>query len=193
MKHEEISLNTKRALSDALKEAMKTKPFQKITVSELIRTCNINRKTFYYHFADIYDLLKWTIEQEAIEVVKHFNLLVDYEEAITFIMDYVEANDYMLNCAYDSIGRDELKRFFYVDFLELANSMIAEIETLTGTQLEPSYKEFLTLFYVEALTGILIDWIKNRQQRDRNTVIQFISDTIRQSLIGIFQNYGQTE
>ena len=55
MKHEEISMYTKKALSEALKEALKTKPFKKITVSELIEACNINRKTFYYHFADIPD------------------------------------------------------------------------------------------------------------------------------------------
>ena len=93
MRHEEISLQTKKALAEALKRAMKQKPFQKITVSELIQDCQINRKTFYYHFDDIYALLKWMLEQEAIEVVKQFDLLVDYEEAIHFVMDYIEQND----------------------------------------------------------------------------------------------------
>ena len=105
MKNESISLNTKKALAEALKKAMRKKPFHKITVSELIQDCKINRKTFYYHFEDIYALLKWMLEKESIEVVKHFNLLVDYEEAITFVMDYVEENDHILNCAFDSIGR----------------------------------------------------------------------------------------
>lgn len=53
----------------------------KVTVSELIRECNINRNTFYYHFSDIYDLLKWMFEQESIEVVKRIDLLVDAEAA----------------------------------------------------------------------------------------------------------------
>ena len=57
MKQEEISFNTKKKLSAILKEEMKHKPFEKITVSELIEKCEINRKTFYYHFNDIYDLL----------------------------------------------------------------------------------------------------------------------------------------
>ena len=79
MKHEGISLNTKRSLAEALKQAMKKKPFQKITVSELIEACHVNRKTFYYHFDDIYALLKWTFKQEAIEVVKHFDLLTNMD------------------------------------------------------------------------------------------------------------------
>lgn len=185
MKNEEISLNTKKSLAEALKQAMKKKPFRKITVSELIGVCNINRKTFYYHFDDIYALLKWMFEQEAIEVVKHFNLLVDYEEAITFIMDYIDENDYILNCAYDSIGRDELKRFFYADFLELVNSVIDQAERIFDKKLNESYKEFLSNFYMEALAGMLIEWIKDRELRNRQEVIQYISNTIQYSLTGI--------
>ena len=77
MKHEITSLNTKKTLAESLKKIMKHKSFSKITVSEIISDCGLNRKTFYYHFEDIYALLKWILESEAIEVVKHFNLIVD--------------------------------------------------------------------------------------------------------------------
>ena len=87
MTNEEMSLKTKRALADALKTAMKTKKLSKITVSELICACNINRKTFYYHFQAIYDLLKWMLEQEAIAAVNNFDLVVHTEAAIRFVMD----------------------------------------------------------------------------------------------------------
>ncbi len=188
MKHEEISMITKKSLSEALKKAMEKKSFKKITVSELIQDCNINRKTFYYHFEDIYALLKWTFEEEAIEVVKHFNLLVDYEEAITFILDYVENNRYMISCAYDSIGLDELKRFLYTDFLEIVVYIINGTEQTIGKNLESGYKEFLSMFYTEAIAGVLIDWIKSREKRDRKKVIAYISNTIRESLIALINN-----
>lgn len=125
MRQTEISQNTKKALAESLKKFMKKKPFSKITVSELVTDCNINRKTFYYHFEDIYDLLKWMFEEEAINVIKHFDLLIDYEEAITFVMDYVEQNDHIISCAYDSIGHEEMKRFFYTDFYGITSSIIS--------------------------------------------------------------------
>lgn len=188
MKHEEISLITKKALSESLKRAMEKKPFKKITVSELIQDCNINRKTFYYHFEDIYALLKWTFEEEAIEVVKNFDLLVDYEEAITFIMDYVEQNHYILNCTNDPLVLDELKRFLYADFLEIIVSIINGTEETVGTALDAGYKEFLSVFYTEAAAGVLIDWIKNRDKRDPSTVVPYISNTVRESLVAIIKN-----
>ena len=191
MKNEEISLNTKKTLAESLKKAMKKKPFQKITVSELIQDCNINRKTFYYHFEDIYALLKWMLEEEAINVVKHFDLMIDYEEAFLFVADYIEENEYLIHCAYDSIGRDELKRFFYADFYDVMISVISNAELELGVKLDPAYRQFLGSFYVEALAGTMIDWIKNRDKRDRNAMMQHLFFTIRESLTAVIKKAGE--
>ena len=53
MKNEEMSLRTKQALAASLKRTMLKKPLSKISVRELIEDCNVNRKTFYYHFDEI--------------------------------------------------------------------------------------------------------------------------------------------
>ena len=185
MKNEEISLNTKKALAAALKRAMQRKPFQKITVSELIQDAGVNRKTFYYHFEDIYDLLKWTLEGEAIEVVAHYDLLVNSEEAIAFVMDYIEQNDHFVNCACDSIGRDGLKRFFDADLHSIVRSVIEHTEKRLNAKLDDHYREFLVQFYVEALSGMLIDWVRDREKRGRDEVIRYLTETMRDSLTGI--------
>lgn len=190
MKYEVTSYNTKKMLAESLKKIMRKKVFSKITVSEIIQDCGVNRKTFYYHFEDIYALLKWIFEDEAIEVVKHFDLAVEYEEAILFIMDYVEQNDYLINCAYDSIGRDELKRFFYIDFSEMVFCIMHIAENETGKVLDGEYKNFLCNFYTEALVGILVEWIKKHEADKRMQVIEYISVTIKSSLIAIVNTYG---
>lgn len=193
MKHEVTSLATKKTLAESLKKIMKKKSFSKITVSEIISDCGFNRKTFYYHFDDTYQLLKWIFESEGIEVVKHFNLIVDYEEAIAFIMNYIEANDYIINCAYDSIGRDEMKRFFYADFIELITSIIDSAEKETGHFLSEDYKKFICSFYTEALAGMLIDWVKNHKTRNREQVIEYLVKTMKTSLMGILEGTSVTE
>ena len=188
MKHEITSFNTKRTLAESLKKIMKKKSLSKITVSEIIADCGLNRKTFYYHFEDIYALLKWIFENEAIETTKHFNFVTDHEEAICFIMDYIEENDYIINCAYDSIGREEMKRFFFADFYELVKSIICCAEKEVGKTLPDGYKDFLCSFYVESLTGMLIDWIKNRKEKDRQQVMEYLVETMKNSLCGILKS-----
>ena len=128
MKNEKISLMTKKVLASSLKEFMRHKPFSKITVKEIIQNCGVNRNTFYYHFDDIYALLRWMLTEEAIDIVRQFNLLVDYEDAIRFIMNYIDENDYIINCAYDAIGRDEMKSFFYSDFIDIISTIINEAD-----------------------------------------------------------------
>lgn len=192
MKHSVTSLNTKKAIAEALKKAMKTKPFSKITVSEIIKDCGINRKTFYYHFEDLYSLLKWMFEVEAIEVIKNYDLLVDSEEVICFVMDYVEKNDYIINCAYDSIGRDEMKRFFYADFIDLVSSLIDRAEQESSQFLDPDFKSFLCGFYTEALAGTLIDWIQNPTIRNREKAINYFSFILKSSLTAILTDAQNT-
>lgn len=182
MKQEEITLSTKKALAASLKKQMKKKPLKKVTVSDLITDCNVNRKTFYYHFEDIYALLKWMLEQEAIEVVKQFDLLIDYKDAILFVLDYVEANAHILGCAYDSMGRDEMKRFFYADFIGIIQTLIDGTEKDMNLSVATDFKEFLGNLYTEALAGVLIDWVKDRKKYNREKVLQYLSLIMRTSL-----------
>lgn len=182
MKHEITTYHTKKTMAESLKNAMKNKPFSKITVSEIVKDCGLNRKTFYYHFQDIYDLLKWTLEEEAIEIVKEFNLVVDYEKAIYFVIDYVEENDYLISCAYDSIGLVQMKRFFYNDLKEIISYTIDKAETTLDTKIKPDFKEFVSKFYTEALAGMLIEWVLDKDNRDKDKTVQYMTILIRSGL-----------
>ncbi len=159
-------------LAASLKKHMGKEPLSKITISEIIADCGVNRKTFYYHFENIYTLLKWMLEQEAIEVVKQFDLLVNPQEAISFVMDYVEANKHILNCAYDSMGRDELKHFFYQDFIELVHSILDQAEKELNISVDEPFKMFLADFLTEALAGSLISYFKSKNTDNREEILQ---------------------
>lgn len=179
MKNEVTSYNTKTMLSHSLKKFMEKKMFSKITVSEIVADCGVNRKTFYYHFEDTQSLLKWTLEQEAFEVVKGFDLLINYEQAILFVLDYIEKNKHILNCAYDSIGRDELKRFLNDDFIGIIMPMITEIEQSMNVSCDEDFKMFLSSFYAEGLSGKIVEILKSREPYDRNTLVEYVSVIFR--------------
>ena len=182
MKHEVTTLNTKKTLAASLKRFMEKKPLSKITVSEIIADCGVNRKTFYYHFEDIYALLKWMLEEEAVEVVKQFDFLVDYREAVLFVLNYVRTNRHLLCCAYDSMGRDEMKRFFYADFIGITQSIIRNTERQMGIHAEEQFKDFLSHFYTEAIAGLLIEEFTAKEQHDPEQVVEYLSRVLKDSL-----------
>ena len=187
MTNEEISYNTKKALCDALKQCMQHKPFSKITVTELIRECNVNRKTFYYHFEDIYGLLKWMLEQEAIAVVKQFDFLNDYTEALQFILSYVEENAFFLNCIYDSIGREEMKRFLCQDFIGVIDSIIRNTEQALQITIPDSQRDFLSAFYTEGMAGMLINLFQHPDKYNKAQLIDNLALIIHTSIPAILK------
>ena len=187
MKQKEISLATKKALAAALKRLMVNKPISKITVREPVAECGINRNSFYYPFEDIYALFKWMVESEAVEIVKQYDLMMDYHEVVSFVLDYVENNQYLLTNAYNAIGQAGLKRFLYLDFISCLGNLIDQGARMQGVQLDADYLEFLCAFYAEAIAGTLLDYITHPQARSREKVIAYVERLLRSTLPAVIQ------
>ena len=74
---------TKLALSNALKELLEEQSFEKISVSDICERCHMNRKSFYYHFKDKYDLVNWIFDTEFVEV-NQTNAMYAQNESFAF-------------------------------------------------------------------------------------------------------------
>lgn len=59
--------NTKQRIADALRRLMNEKPFEKITVRNLMDATNMKRQSFYYHFKDTRDVLMWICRRNFID------------------------------------------------------------------------------------------------------------------------------
>lgn len=58
---------TKHKIAGALRQLMAERPFQKITVQNLMDATGMKRQSFYYHFQDTRDVLMWICQQELME------------------------------------------------------------------------------------------------------------------------------
>ncbi|MCR4786438.1 MAG: TetR/AcrR family transcriptional regulator [Lachnospiraceae bacterium] len=74
---------TKKALADALKKLMKKKGFDRVSVSDICNSCGMNRKSFYYHFRDKYDLVNWVFYEDLIDRLS----VADYENGWDMLYD----------------------------------------------------------------------------------------------------------
>lgn len=182
MKHDEQSRQTKQALSAALKRLMEEKPLNRITIQELVEECGVNRKTFYYHFEDIYALLKWTLEQEAISLFNRYDLINEHTKAIEFALDYIESNLDVLKNIVRSLGGTEIRNFFFNDIYEPMHRLICTIAQNRRCHVSESYKAFLSRFLTEAIAGILMDCIERDALSERDKLSEYISSTLIASI-----------
>ena len=188
MKHDEQSLQTKQALSEALKTMMKKKPLTKITVRELVEVCGVNRKTFYYHFEDIFSLLKWTLDQEVMCLFGNYDLVSQRREAVDFALDYIIANHDILHNIVHSIGRAELARYFYNDIYEPVHKLVCEASRIHSLTVADSYMVFLSRFLTEAVAGVLLDCIERDSlgtvPGEREQLAEQITTTLTGAILG---------
>lgn len=191
MQYEVTSLNTKRLLAGSLRKFMREKSFSKITVSEICLDCGVNRKTFYYHFEDIYALLKWILEQEASEIFQNCDLNGDFKEIILYLLNYIDANRQFLNSIYDSLGYDGLREFLREDFTHLLSSIISALEKQEGYYLDPDFRQFLCQFYAGALSGILKDLLKEFHPKSHEEIQERISFALETSLLSLIRAKGR--
>ncbi len=106
---------TKHALAAALKELMAQKSIDKITIHDITERCGIRRQNFYYHFEDVYDLMRWMFQEEAVSLLRQHEGTLLWQEGLLQLFRYIEENKAVCLCALRSVGREHLKRFFETD------------------------------------------------------------------------------
>ena len=180
MKHEEATLRTKEMLAASLKKKMCRKPLSKITVSELIADCNLNRRTFYYHFEDIYALAAWMFDQEAVELLKKSDSCLTWDEGVLLLLKYVQQNEPLCKCALDGLGRDYLRKFFKDEVLGIIGHIIRELAD--GLNVQPQIIDFLANFYTGALAETVIRWLSGGMKESPEALIHLLEITLHGNL-----------
>ena len=188
MKHEINSLNTKKMLADTLISLLHTKPISKITVSEIVNLCDINRKTFYYHFQDVYDLLEWHLACEVEKIIDTLNPLDDFNTTVTYTMEYMKHHTYLRNCIDNPLGRDKVMQFISKHILPKSIEMVEDLECRHNKVLEPEFKEFLSKNMVHITVLSIIDIIENGNSFNMEQMKRYASVMIEASITGFFQS-----
>lgn len=99
---------TKRALAASLKRLLETTPLDKITIQNLVDDAEVSRKTFYYHFQDIYDLLEWGLADQVNHAFEGWATADGWEQGLERIFASLEENRTAILNIYRSKNRELL-------------------------------------------------------------------------------------
>ncbi|MEW6191207.1 hypothetical protein [Latilactobacillus curvatus] len=95
-------MDTKQKLADTLKELMKTIPVDHITVNQLTSSADVARNTFYYHFADINELVAWIYNREIVTQLAVYQRERDWGVGLDVLVTY------MVDCKFNPNFRTNL-------------------------------------------------------------------------------------
>ena len=162
---------TKNALAESLKKILIKKSITKITIEEIVNLTGVNRQTFYYHFDDIYDLVKWIYKNDIFLEIRENNNYDNWEDLFELLLDSVANNKIFISKTYNL---SSLNKFIY----DLLYNQINNFIIVNNISSDKKEIEFISKFYSYAIIGIIYDWIKNNMKENKKDIIRNIKMVI---------------
>lgn len=179
---------TKILMAETLKKMIKDRPFSKITVQDIVGACNINRNTFYYHFENTYDLLSFTYSREVQNILDSFHQSkAPLPQAMDFVLDYIDKNISLCNCAYESLGEQQLKIIFEKDLMIFVRATIDYFAQENALKLSEDFKTFVGYSYTNLLSAQLIWYIKHNGDLDKEIFKECLQPFFTASLKSVME------
>lgn len=176
---------TKQALANSMKKLAAKKGFDKVTVTDIVGDCGVQRQTFYYHFQDIFELLEWTFKTELTKVVSDNYTYDTWQNGFLGTMRYLEDNRNIIYNLIHSDKRRYMENFFNSLAYDLMRGVVKELSGDIIIDLRD--KEFILTFYRIVFMGIFMEWIDHDMEDTPEAVLErlekMISGSIYRSLL----------
>lgn len=155
---------TEEAIKDAFWHLLEEKPYNKITVKDIVDYCRVNRNTFYYHFHDIPALLEHIIKEHTDFLIQSYSKFGSPIDCIIPLVQYCTKRKKAILHIYNSIHRE----LFLEDLEKIALYTVSNyINTVTSQiTIQEKNKLLLIRFYKCILVGVALDWLNQKMSYD---------------------------
>lgn len=155
---------TRRAIKEAFLTLLNQRPFNDITVKDIVEKCGINRNSFYYHFEDLPALAEEVIGEQVQNLVQKHPTVSSVEECADAVIELVMENRRAIYHIYNSLNRDVFERYL-MDACEYIVSTYLKAE-FAGKAVAPQDLDALIRLHKCACFGSVIDWLNSGMKYD---------------------------
>ena len=178
---------TKRAIAASLKNLLKEKKLNKITVQDIADDCGINRQTFYYHFQDIYDLVEWICIEDTEKVLKENRTYETWQEGFLSVFELAKKDKIFIDNIYHSVSLEVLEQYLSRLVYPLLKNVVDEKSKEIPAREED--KKWIADFYKYAFVGVLLDWIRDDMAKSPEEIVDRVARTVGGSVESALHNF----
>lgn len=110
-----MALLTQKTILLTFEEMLEEMPFDKITVSALVRRCGVSSNTFYYHYQDIYDLLGVWLNTRFSMLTKSVCESMGWKEEVRVFLKYCQSHPKLVTNLLSSASRSHLEHYIFTE------------------------------------------------------------------------------
>lgn len=155
---------TKNLIKQEFIKLLNKKSLHNITVTEIAKQCKIERKTFYYHYENLPQLVKEIFDEELEDVIEEFNETLSWEESFISATKFILENKKVVKHMYESDYKVELEKYIFSISGEIMKKYVRRVAKDTKAQ-EIDIK-LIAFFYQCALSSSLIQWVATDMKTD---------------------------
>lgn len=154
-----MALLTQRAIISAFEEMLEEMPFDRITVTALVKRAGVSANSFYYHYQDIYALLDFWFGQLTKEISVKVLSKEDphWGDCIKAVLEKCISNPRKLKHIIESLSRERFERYVFSqtnDFVYRLVKARTEDKNLSEEQVE-----YISEFCRYSIVGFLLKFI----------------------------------
>lgn len=171
---------TKDLFAQALKNQIKSTPLQQVTIQALAKECGFNRRTFYRHFNDIYDLVEWIFQ---VEILDHVHQEIDFmhwKDGFKAVLAFFVKNDVICSSVFNTSDRKNLEKFLHTAMTQLVKPIIER--KAHPSNLSQQKLTFLINFYALSFTAIIIQWVDHGMKETPEIIVENTSFVLQGSI-----------
>lgn len=182
---------TKKALAFSLKELLKEKTINKITIGDICEKAGVRRQTFYYHFSDLPELVEWTFYTEVESVLKENRTYRNWEEGFSGIFKLAKEEKSFIMNIYHGVSVDLLQDYLCKLTFPLLKKVVDEVcSSLNIDDVSETDKGFIERFYTIAFVDILISWVAKGMREEPKDIINHLSPLIKGTIANALKAYS---
>lgn len=170
---------TKKALEASLKNLLRKKPLDKITIQDLTDDCGISRTTFYYHFQDIYELVEWSCQTDFGRALEGKKTYSTWEDGFRQIFAEVYRDKEFIYNVYRYTDHKGMERYLYDRVFDLLYGVVEEQSA--GLTVSEADKRFIANFYKYGFVGLMLDWLEKGMKDDPDRLVDRLGEILRGS------------
>lgn len=150
---------TRKVLSETLLGLLKTKPVEKISITELCKCSDINRATFYLHYRSVYELLHEIQDTFYNSIKADIEALIQdgtNQSTLSLLIRKIGDNKELCEALFLTKG----EKSFQEKIISIAKDEITRIWPKTY-KANKSTLQLITEFIIAGSVGLIQDWIGN--------------------------------
>lgn len=172
---------TRMVIKNAFITLLKQKPLNKISVKQVCELAEINRATFYKHYADCFDLMD-KFEDELIVQLQGImhraapqNMEQMFQEIFARIQENGEIYLTLTSANGDSSFPSRIISLCYDEAIQRG-----ELQSLVASS---KNQEWVYYFCANGCSGILGHWLETGMTEDTATLARFMSDALQRLIV----------